>query len=253
MQLTQEIKNYYDVLEIPTDSTLQDIHNAYRISRNAYSEDSAALYSIMTSDDCEKVLEQVEEAYSILGVPDKRREYDFARNLNQEHTPEGFTTELHSKPNYKPQKSIDEVDEQEEKVAELVKTKSLKEEFQYQEKPSIESLSYSSKIQAANKFGLDYDMSNDFEEEIANCAEFTGDFLTKIREYKNVSIERMSEMTKISRTYIRNIEGDEFSKMPADVYTRGFVYQYAKCLKLNPELVANSYINYLKQMRTPLS
>ncbi len=57
----------------------------------------------------------------------------------------------------------------------------------------------------------------------------------------------MADMTKISKTYIRNIEANDFAKLPAEVYTRGFVYQIAKCLKLNPELVATSYIHYMKQ------
>ena len=58
-------------------------------------------------------------------------------------------------------------------------------------------------------------------------------------------------MTKISKTYIKNIEADDFSKLPADVYTRGFVYQYAKCLKLNPDVVAKSYIYNLRQLKNP--
>ena len=61
----------------------------------------------------------------------------------------------------------------------------------------------------------------------------------------------MAEMTKISKTYIRNIEDDEIAKLPADVYTRGFVYQYAKCLKLNPDVVAKSYIHHLRQLKNP--
>ena len=80
---------------------------------------------------------------------------------------------------------------------------------------------------------------------------YTGEFLHRVREYKKVTVERMAEMTKISKTYIRNIEGDEFSKLPADVYTRGFVYQYAKCLKLNPDLVATSYIQHLRELKNP--
>ena len=57
----------------------------------------------------------------------------------------------------------------------------------------------------------------------------------------------MSEMTRISKTNIKNIESENTEPLPAMVYVRGFVYQYAKCLKLNPELVASSYIHQLKK------
>lgn len=247
-----EKKNYYEVLEVSTNSTLQDIHNAYVRAKNAYSGDSAALYSLMSQDECDKVLEQIEEAYSILGIPDKRREYDKVRGLNQTHTPEGFVEEISKKPDYKPQHSLtDLLQETSNNHEDIVQEKALKEEFKYQQEHSAKTQASVSKVQAFKKFGLTYEEDSSFEQEIENCTVFTGDFLQKVREYKKVTIERMAEMTKISKTYIRNIEGDEFSKLPADVYTRGFVYQYAKCLKLNPDLVASSYIHNLRQLKNP--
>ena len=89
----KENKNYYDVLEVPVDATLQEIHNAYIRAKNAYSGDSVALYSLMSQDDCAAILDQIEEAYSVIGVAEKRREYDKARGLNQEHTVQGFNEE----------------------------------------------------------------------------------------------------------------------------------------------------------------
>jgi cytoskeletal protein RodZ len=60
----------------------------------------------------------------------------------------------------------------------------------------------------------------------------------------------MSEMTKVSKTYIKNIEDEDTTRLPAIVYVRGFVYQYAKCLKLNPDLVATSYTYRLKNQKS---
>ena len=60
----------------------------------------------------------------------------------------------------------------------------------------------------------------------------------------------MAEMTKISKTYIKTIEANDYNSLPAVVYTRGFVYQYAKCLKLNPNVTATSYMNYLKELKS---
>lgn len=247
----EDKKNYYDVLEVSATSTLHEIHNAYIRSKNAYSGDSAALYSLMSNDECENILGQIEEAYSIIGVAEKRREYDQARGFNQNHTPEGFTEELLSRPNYAPQKNLHDLSSASNEHEEALKEKALRDEFQHKQEHSVKSQTEVSKIQAVNKFGLSFVKDEQFEQEIENTTQYTGSFLTKVREYKKVTIERMAEMTKISKTYIRNIEADEFSKLPADVYTRGFVYQYAKCLKLNPDLVATSYIQHLRELKNP--
>ena len=79
--------------------------------------------------------------------------------------------------------------------------------------------------------------------------EFTGESLKMIREYKNVDIRKISELTRISEMNIRYIEEEDYKSLPASVYVRGFVYQYAKCLKLSPDLIATSYANRLKRTR----
>ncbi|MAX67778.1 MAG: helix-turn-helix domain-containing protein [Bacteriovoracaceae bacterium] len=246
-----EKKNYYEVLEVPINATLQEIHNAYLQAKNAYSDDSAALYSLMTQEECNRILEQIEEAYSILGVAEKRREYDIARGFNQAHTPEGFDQEMAKRPDYKPSQSLSDYMNDSNDYSDIIQENARKEEFKYHQEHSNRNQASVSKVQAFKKFGLNYQQNSEFEQEIENCTQYTGEFLKKIREYKEVTVERMAEMTRISKTYIRNIEDDDFSKLPADVYTRGFVYQYAKCLKLNPDLVATSYIHHVRQLKNP--
>ena len=248
-----EKRNYYEVLEVQPHVTHQEIQNAYNRAKNAYSGDSAALYSLMSQDECDQILNQIEEAFSIIGIPEKRREYDKARGLNQSHTPEGYGEQLSQRPDYKPNQSISDLltETQQDQQAAILKENARKEEFTYKQEHSQKNEVSVSKVQAVNKFGLSFEADANFEQEIENCTQYTGTFLQKIRDYKKVTIERMAEMTKISKTYIRNIEADDFTKLPADVYTRGFVYQYAKCLKLNPDLVANSYINHLKTLKNP--
>lgn len=252
--MNDDRRNYYEVLEVPVNATLQEVHNAYIRAKNAYSGDSVALYSLMSQDDCQAILEQIEEAYSVIGVAEKRREYDRARGLNQDMTPEGFNRGINSKPSYAPRRSDADLLEQTERDmgAQTRQTEQQsRDEFQYNQGNSQKDQVSVSKVQAYKKFGLSYDIDSGFEQEIENCSEYSGEFLKKIREYKNVSVERMADMTKISKTYIRNIEEEDYTKLPADVYTRGFVYQYAKCLKLNPDLVATSYIHHLKQVKNP--
>ncbi len=242
-----EDKNYYEILEIPTTSTQEEIHQAYIRSRNAYAGESAALYSLLTEEDCANILSAIEEAYSVLGAPEKRTQYDRARgfgeHVHHRPAPTSSLADLISQSNETNSHSY-----QKDQVSahDLKREEFRKQEFQYS---SIQNKSTASRAEAYSKFSLDYPVNEEMEQEIENTTEFTGSFLQRIREYKKVSVERMAEMTKVSKTHIRNIESDNYSKLPAFVYVRGFVFQYAKCLKLNPDLVCKSYLEHLKTVK----
>jgi flagellar biosynthesis protein FlhG len=76
--------------------------------------------------------------------------------------------------------------------------------------------------------------------------EFSGALLRAVRESQGTSLEQISERTKVGTSYLRCIEEDEFDKLPAAVYVRGFVTEFAKCLKLDPEQVSQSYLRRYK-------
>lgn len=208
-------KNYYEVLEVAPNASADDIQKAYTAARSAYSGDSLALYSLLSEEEAHKVLELIEEAYNILSNPTKRKKYNQARGIIVEETTNYMAT---AKPR-------GEEDNHEGVVDQM------------------------NRLVAKKRYGLEYEQNTDFEKEIEQCSEFTGEFLKSIREYKKVDIPRMSDMTKISKTFIGYIENEDVEKMPAIVYVRGFVYQYAKVLKLNPDLVANSYLNRIKMLK----
>ena len=222
--MSDQSKNYYDVLEVETSASLDDIHSAYLKAKNAYSGDSLALYSLLSKDEADKVLELIEEAYTILSDPIKRQQYNDARGIANE-------------------KEVRLVGRQSIDAQEVVEDKENSEEDN-----QLKDISMKRMI-VKNKYALEYKQDSEIEKEIEQCEEYTGEFLKKIREYKNVDIPRLAEMTKISKTYLGYIENEEVDKLPAPVYTRGFIYQYAKCLKLNPELVCSSYMSRLKALK----
>ncbi|MFZ9594683.1 MAG: helix-turn-helix domain-containing protein [Bdellovibrionia bacterium] len=89
-------------------------------------------------------------------------------------------------------------------------------------------------------------LSPELMQEIEMESEWKGSFLKKIREAYQISIEELSNSTKITKNYILAIEGDQYSKLPATVYVRGFVTQIAKTLKLFPDRVVPPYMARLK-------
>jgi curved DNA-binding protein CbpA len=226
--VTEASKNYYEILEIPVDSSPEEILRGYQRAKNAYSQDSLALYSLMSQNECDEILNLIEEAYTILSDPNKRRQYDTARGFN----PHGLRHMSYQ-------------------AAAAVPTMSESIGIEHKIHTAVDSTSQNSmtKIVAKKRFSLDYDQDPDFEKEIEQATDFNGEFLQRIREYKGVDLARLADMTKVSKTYLRYIEEEAFEKLPAPVYVRGFVHQYAKCLKLNPDMVATSYLYRLKKAR----
>lgn len=251
--MKQDSKNYYEILEVSPEASQSEISEAYNRAKNAYSGSSIALYSIMTEDECQAILEMVEEAYAILGEPGKRSQYDKARGFNTNRVEEIKTNsdaenladlaqEMNQNNSESNSQNYFQNYSKEEHKKKIKSQAPVQEDFKLSQRKEAEV----SKVSAKNRFSLKYSIDDNFEEEIGKCQDFTGEFLQKIREYKGVDIERMSDMTKISKTYIRNIEAEDRDNLPADVYVRGFVYQYAKTLKLNPDLVASSYIQRIR-------
>jgi len=76
--------------------------------------------------------------------------------------------------------------------------------------------------------------------------EFSGALLRAVRESQGTSLERISERTKVGIHYLQCIENDEFETLPAAVYVRGFVTEFAKCLRLDTEQVSQSYLRRYK-------
>ena len=69
-----------------------------------------------------------------------------------------------------------------------------------------------------------------------------GAFLREHREKIHVSLEDATESTKISLPILRAIEEDDYDRMPAEAFCRGFYSMYAEFLQLNPEEILTRYL-----------
>jgi flagellar biosynthesis protein FlhG len=85
-------------------------------------------------------------------------------------------------------------------------------------------------------------MQRELLREINAETEFTGRLLAKVRESRGTTIEEIARATKISMAHLRAIEADAFPDLPALVYTRGFVQELAKYLKLDAAQVVKTYV-----------
>jgi len=82
-------------------------------------------------------------------------------------------------------------------------------------------------------------------------AEVTGAYLRKVREARGMELNEISQRTKISERYLRALEDEQFTDMPAAVYVRGYVTEYARALRLDPQRAAASYLTRYHPPGTP--
>src|SRR5689334_24029251 len=70
-----------------------------------------------------------------------------------------------------------------------------------------------------------------------------GEELRREREIRGISLKEIADATKISKRFLEAIERNDHHTLPAPVFTRGFVREYARYLGLNAEEMVSRY-NY---------
>jgi cytoskeletal protein RodZ len=74
-----------------------------------------------------------------------------------------------------------------------------------------------------------------------------GHFLQQCRREKEIPLEVVSRLTRISGTTLRQIEGEELDNLPAPLYVKSFLKAYAQALGIDPQEVLRRYENALEQ------
>ncbi len=68
-----------------------------------------------------------------------------------------------------------------------------------------------------------------------------GEELRREREIRGISLKEIADATKISKRFLEAIERNDHRTLPAPVFTRGFVREYARYLGLSSEEMVNRY------------
>jgi cytoskeletal protein RodZ len=68
-----------------------------------------------------------------------------------------------------------------------------------------------------------------------------GEKLRKLRSERRVSLAEASKATKVQVKYLEYLENEEYGKLPADVYVKGFLRNYALYLGINEEATIKKY------------
>ena len=69
-----------------------------------------------------------------------------------------------------------------------------------------------------------------------------GEILKKSVKNWGITSKEIAETLRIRSDYLKAIEEGTFEKLPVEVYTKGYIREYAKFLKTDPEIVIKAYI-----------
>jgi curved DNA-binding protein CbpA len=230
-------QNHYEVLEIPANSDARQVERAYQIALATYRPDSAATYSVFSDEDNQTILGRIEEAYGVLSDASQRAEYD--RQLSEaKQLARALDSGVAEQPGVTPPLRRTLLPPARSSVAPSERRPL---EISFASEPEEFAMLIDSASPAP---------SSDAEESLADGLEpddgiFDGAALRRIRMSMGTELSEISQRTKISAEHLHNIEEDRFEALPAPVYVRGFVREIARCLRLDPNQVASSYIELM--------
>ncbi len=87
--------------------------------------------------------------------------------------------------------------------------------------------------------------------ELGPRTEYVGAVLRQIREALGIELREVAERSKIGIGYLQSLEADAYGKLPATVYVRGFLTEYARILGLDPDRVKDTYLEHYRAARPP--
>ncbi len=218
--------NYYELLEIGPSATPQEIHKAYERIRRVYEPNSIALYSLFSPEEIASIHQRIEDAYRTLVYEDSRRQYDAMLRSHEELT----------EPLPLPVPGIQTY--QAPVVQPTLRLHSDNRHAAAETRPAADEPT--PVIQPAAAVPVQQ-----------FTGEFTGPAIKLMREQRGLSLRNIADTTKVSARYLESIEEEQFAKLPARAYVRGFLSLYAKALGQDPERVINDYLKRYNDAMNP--
>lgn len=236
-------QNLYEILGVPRHATLDEIRNAYEISRHTYKENSLATYSLFSDEENSEILKSVTDAYQTLYNPERRRRYD--DQLNEELKRAGIGhrvamgeqstgRHLQAAASLQPARALNPHSQS------VLSVNSPQPEVV---RPSLESEGAQAQIQTQPKSESAVIDLQAVADMIGSVERFDGETLRLIRKKAGIEVSELAELTKIRSVYIQYLEDEKFEFLPAPVYIKGFVTIIAKTLSLPADRVAKEYMN----------
>ena len=204
---------HYEILDLPAKATPFEIRRAYKRALELYSEDSLAIYSLFSPEERKEILVRLDEAFATLINEKARYEYDQG----------------------------------------LIQQGALEEGSQYRrfrkKAPSVGSEN-SASLASHPEGEKPQAEENPVVKEILSREALTGTDLRRLRTELGISLEHISEWTKIRPGMLQCIEEDRFFELPSRLHLKSFLKAYVQYLHLNPESVVDRYMKRIEGERS---
>ena len=206
-----EAETFYGILGVNPGASAEEVERAYRFCRDLYGEECVATYSLLDAADMRGARERVEEAWQVLGDPQRRHAYDVSHGL------------------VAPGAAIPVLPAREESPASLnAATTTWPASVRVEPVPPPPVNVTREPPPAAAPVVL--------------AEPVTGPALRRFREQVGVSLRDIATRSKVGVRYLEYIEQDRHRDLPAPVYLRGFLQEYARAVGLDPRRTAEDYL-----------
>lgn len=209
-----EDMNFYELLEVSPGANSTEIHRAYERVRRVYDPNSIALYSLFSPEETAVIHQRIEEAYRTLVYEANRKKYDAELRLSEPQQTQPLP----------------------------ISPAGLAGGYQPRVTPHSENRRAPSPPQNQRPEPAALPAQDDISPVSAFIAEFTGPVIRVLREQRKLTIKNIADMTKLGSRFIEFIEEENYQKLPARPYLRGFLVLYARALGYEPERVVNDYL-----------
>jgi hypothetical protein len=251
----------YDLLEVRADASFEEIESSYARLVSSLDAGALALYSMIDDDETARERALVDDAFRTLSDPERRAAYDRALAGMSSDYPPVVVPQSPSDPSVslgqvspprlppgepRPEPHAERV------VRERVDTPAATRGVETASRPLSRPRPAPGRAVGpppASQAKVRR-LKPNLEIALRPDTEFDGTILQKLRESAAATLEDVADITKINRRYLAALEANDYGAMPALVYVRGFVCEYAKALGLDPQMVAKSYMALYEKRRT---
>lgn len=222
-------QDYYQVLEVSYDASPEEIQSAYEDAREIYSREALVSVSILSEQERRRTFERIAEAYQTLIAEESRRLYDESLGIPRRPTARSWMAF-------------------ERKETPLVLSSPLSPlETEVLDELEPEAPSSAPSPPPPERPALEPRRS---PVQLGLTEEATGEFLRRAREALGVDLATISEETKIGCSMLEYIETERLDRLPAPVYLKNFTLQIARCLGLDDEKVARTYLARIRRLQS---